>query len=93
MKKEHATGTDSNVLSQVNYSDLVLWREGKIFHQGIQLDDNFIDDTFQKAETFVKLLFCHSSLANGLANKMPGQHVQTKTLLLLTFCQNVALLW
>ena len=32
-----------------------MWREGEIFHQRISLDD-FIDDTFQRAETFIKLV-------------------------------------
>ena len=43
-------------LSQANYCDIVLWREGEIFHQKILLDENFIDDdTFQKAKIFVKI--------------------------------------
>ena len=42
-------------LSQVNYCDFVLWREGEIFHQRILLDKDFIDETFQRAETFVKM--------------------------------------
>ena len=59
LKKEHSYYYQVLQLQMqlclVNYCDFVVWREDEIFHQRIFLDEDFIDDTFHKAKTFVKL--------------------------------------
>lgn len=86
LKKEHAYYYQIQMqmeLSQVNYCDFVLWREGEMFHQRILLDEDFINETFQRAETFVKMALLPELVGKWFSKQ---NHVQTnrKTLLLLT---------
>ena len=90
LKKEHACYYQIQMqmqLSQANYCDFVLWREDKILHQRISLYENFIDDTFQKAEILVKMAILPELNRKwfSIQNAMPT-HVRTKTRLLLTLC-------
>ena len=62
-------------LSQVNYCDFVLWREGENFHQRILLDKYFtLMKFFRKMKLLLKWPFCLSSLANGLAVNYSTRH-------------------
>lgn len=42
-------------LCQVEYCDFVVWRAGELFHQRIELDEDFVVDAFYRAASFVKL--------------------------------------
>jgi len=42
-------------LCQVKYCNFVVWRVGELFHQRIELDEDFVDDAFHRAESFIKL--------------------------------------